>query len=111
MHGQGIAGWIAVLTYEHKYIINEWNNHTEGGIGIGCWTLEIIGTCENESKKNLHKRTVLSLIILFHTGVYQHDYASVPQLNTESMAACGTHVYHWVYINKAGGWNDSHSNV
>lgn len=23
LHGQGIAGWVAVLTCEHKYIINE----------------------------------------------------------------------------------------
>ena len=49
MHGQGIAGWIAVLTCEPKYIKNERNSHTEGGTGIGCWTLEIIGTCKNES--------------------------------------------------------------
>ena len=36
LHGQGIAGWIAVLTCEPKYIKTERNSHTKGGTGIGC---------------------------------------------------------------------------
>lgn len=61
-------------------------------------------------KKNLPKE-LSSLTILFHTGVCQHYYTSVPQLNTVKDGSLGTHVYYWVYINKEGGWNDSHSNV
>lgn len=74
LHGQEITGWTAVLTCEPKYITNIWNNPTEGGVGKSCWTLEIIGNCKNKSKKKLHKRTALSLITLFHTGVCDNNW-------------------------------------